>query len=74
MLSPHEMSTLLLIKSAYDSIDFDGTDLTSLLQMQLVTCEISVDGTRHLKLTTAGQCIARAIVSSALPASPRFPS
>ncbi|CAD6562454.1 hypothetical protein LMG24235_07719 [Paraburkholderia sabiae] len=65
MLSPHELSMLLLIKSATESIDLDHTDLNALLQQQLVSRQRCDDGIERLALTPAGLLMVRAIMSTA---------
>jgi hypothetical protein len=60
MLSPHEFATLLLVKDAADSIA-DRTELSALLERQLVALEELASGTMRLCLTADGDMVLEAI-------------
>lgn len=60
MLSPHEFSTLMLLKDAPDQVDPDRADLEALLERQLVTLEKLTSGQRRPLVTLNGHSVLKA--------------
>ena len=54
MLSPHELATLMLVRSAPDQIDTTRVELDTLLDYRLISLEPRVGGWRRPMLTPAG--------------------
>lgn len=54
MLSPHELATLMLIRSAPDQIDMTRTELDTLLDCQLISFGPRGGERRRPALTPAG--------------------
>ncbi|BCF90979.1 MULTISPECIES: hypothetical protein [Paraburkholderia] len=54
MLSPHELATLMLVRSAPDQIDTARVELDTLLDYRLISLEPRVGGWRRPMLTPAG--------------------
>lgn len=54
MLSPHELATLMLVRSAPDQIDTARVELDTLLDYRLISIEPRVGGWRRPMLTPAG--------------------
>jgi hypothetical protein len=62
MLSPHEFSTLLLVKEAPDQIELDRDELHALLEHQLVTVDLLASGHRRPRITPYGHAILQAVL------------
>lgn len=54
MLSPHELATLMLVRSAPDQIDTARVELDTLLGYRLICVEPRAGGRRRPMLTPAG--------------------
>ncbi|WP_322013263.1 hypothetical protein [Paraburkholderia sp. J12] len=54
MLSPHELSTLMLVRSAPDQLDMTRIELDTLLECQLISLETRFGERRRPTLTPAG--------------------
>ena len=54
MLSPHELATLMLVRSAPDQIDTTRIELDTLLDYRLISIEPRVGGWHRPMLTPAG--------------------
>jgi hypothetical protein len=54
MLSPHELSTLMLVRSAPDQLDTSRVELATLLDCRLISLEARTDGWRRPALTAEG--------------------
>jgi hypothetical protein len=54
MLSPHELATLMLVRSAPDQIDTARVELDTLLDYRLISLEPRGGGWRRPMLTPAG--------------------
>jgi hypothetical protein len=69
MLSPHEFSTLMLVRHSPDQIDMDRTELGTLLEHRLVALEPPSGGHGRLSLTKAGRALLEAMgrFDAALP-------
>jgi hypothetical protein len=67
MLSPHEFSTLMLVRHSPDQIDMDRSELGTLLEHRLVALEPRAGG--RLSLTKAGRALLEAMgrFDAALP-------
>ena len=61
MLSPHEFTTLMLVKDAPDQIDADRAELHTLLKHQLVTFELLASGRRRPHVTPQGYALLKAV-------------
>jgi hypothetical protein len=61
MLSPHEFSTLMMIKDAPDQIEPDRAELHKLLERNLVIDERLASGHQRLHITPHGHAILQAI-------------
>jgi hypothetical protein len=55
MLSPHELATLMLVRSAPDQIDTTRIELATLLDCRLIAVEPRSGGSRRPTLTAAGK-------------------
>jgi hypothetical protein len=60
MLSPHEVSTLLLLKDAPERIDSDRAELGVLRELQLIASESAEPGFRWPRVTPRGDAVLRA--------------
>jgi hypothetical protein len=60
MLSPHELATLMLVRSAPDQIDTTRVELDTLLDCRLIALESRVGGWRRPMLTPAGEHLLQA--------------
>jgi hypothetical protein len=54
MLSPHELATLMLIRSVPEQIDMTRTELDTLLDCELISLESGAGARRLPMLTPAG--------------------
>lgn len=61
MLSPHEFTTLMLVKDAPDQIEADRAELDTLLEYQLVTFEMLASGHRRSQITPQGHAVLKAV-------------
>nr|WP_028232940.1 hypothetical protein [Paraburkholderia mimosarum] len=61
MLSPHEYTTLMLVKNAPDQIDADRAELHTLMKHQLVIFELLASGHRRPSITPQGQALLNAV-------------
>jgi len=61
MLSPHEFTTLMLVKAAPDQIGPDREEIHTLLTHQLVNVELQTTGQRQLSITPQGQAVLKAV-------------
>ncbi|MFL9905305.1 hypothetical protein [Paraburkholderia sp. RL17-337-BIB-A] len=61
MLSPHEFTTLMLVRDASDQIEPDSAELRTLLERQLVIVELLPSGHRRLRTTLQGDTVLQAI-------------
>ncbi|MFL9898048.1 hypothetical protein PQR71_07745 [Paraburkholderia fungorum] len=61
MLSPHEFTTLMLVKDASDQIELDSAELHTLLERQLVILELLTSGQRQLHITPQGHAVLKAV-------------
>ncbi|MCP3709500.1 hypothetical protein M3I54_21355 [Paraburkholderia sp. CNPSo 3274] len=57
MLSPHEFSTLMLVRHAPDQLDMNRAELDALLERQLVMLEHCAAGRRRAHLTERGRTV-----------------
>lgn len=60
MLSPHEFTTLMLVKDAPDQIDVDRAELHTLLKHTLVTFELLASGHRRPHITPQSHAVLKA--------------
>ncbi|MFL9959275.1 hypothetical protein PQR65_38475 [Paraburkholderia nemoris] len=61
MLSPHEFTTLMLVKDAPDQIEEDRAELHTLLEHQLVIFELLASGRRRPRITPQGHAVLKAV-------------
>ncbi|MFL9862238.1 hypothetical protein PQR72_42075 [Paraburkholderia madseniana] len=61
MLSPHEFTTLMLVKETPDEIELDLAELRTLLERQLVIVELLASGHRGLRITSLGHAVLQAV-------------
>jgi hypothetical protein len=61
MLSPHEFTTLMMVKDAPDQIEPDREELRALLEHQLVTFELLASGQRRPSITPQGHAVLNAV-------------
>jgi hypothetical protein len=61
MLSPHEFTTLMLIKDAPDQVELDREELHTLLKRQLVIVELLASGHRRPRITQHGHAVLQAV-------------
>ncbi len=61
MLGPHELATLMVIKSASDQIDLAQDEVDGLLERQLIALEEIGSGVRRACLTLDDNSMLRAI-------------
>jgi hypothetical protein len=60
MLSPHEFTTLMIVKNAPDQIELDRAELHTLLERHLVAVELASGHRRH-RITPHGDAVLQAI-------------
>jgi hypothetical protein len=60
MLSPHELATLMVVRSAPDQIDMTRIELETLLDCQLISLESRMGEWRRPTLTPAGEHVLEA--------------
>ena len=61
MLSPHEFTTLMLVKAAPDQIDLGREELDTLLEQQLVALDHLASGYSRPRLTRDGDAVLQAV-------------
>ncbi|KAA0997954.1 hypothetical protein FVF58_46750 [Paraburkholderia panacisoli] len=61
MLSPHELTTLMLVEDAPDQIEADRAELRTVLEHQLVIFEMLAPGHRQPRITPQGQAVLKAV-------------
>jgi hypothetical protein len=61
MLSPHEFTTLMIVKDAPDQIEPDREELHTLLERHLVIVERLASGHRRHRITPHGHAVLQAI-------------
>jgi len=61
MLSPHELTTLMVIKDAPDQVEIDRDELHTLLRRHLVIVELLASGIRRLRVTRHGHAVLQAV-------------
>lgn len=61
MLSPHELTTLMLVNAAPDQIGPDREEIHTLLARQLVNIELLTTGLRQLSITPQGHAVLKAV-------------
>jgi len=61
MLSPHELATLMLVKSAPDWIEPDRMELGALRELQLIDIQQPESGVPLPRVTPRGDALLRAV-------------
>ncbi|RKU00589.1 hypothetical protein C7H84_26115 [Burkholderia sp. Nafp2/4-1b] len=61
MLSPHEISTLIMVRDAPDQIGSDREEIFTLLERQLIAFERTTSDCHRIEVTTAGRDILKAV-------------
>ena len=62
MLSPHELTTLMVVKDAPDQIDLDRWELHTLLEQELVCVELLHSGHQQARITPTGHSVLQAVL------------
>ena len=61
MLSPHEFTTLMVVKDAPDQVDPERVELRTLLERKLVILEPLTSGRRRPRITPDGCAVLKAV-------------
>ncbi|EIM93883.1 hypothetical protein WQE_47649 [Paraburkholderia hospita] len=61
MLSPHEFTTLMVVRDAPDQVETDRLELRTLLDLRLVTLEPFAEGRPCLRVTPHGKAVLNAV-------------
>nr|WP_057927077.1 MULTISPECIES: hypothetical protein [Burkholderia] len=61
MLSPHEISTLMMAWDAPDQIGSDRDELVTLLERQLIAFDPLASDNRHIQVTAEGHAVLKAV-------------
>jgi hypothetical protein len=61
VLSPHEFTTLMVVRDAPDQIEMDRLELRTLLDLRLVILEQSAGGEQYPRITADGKAILKAV-------------
>ncbi|AYZ67853.1 hypothetical protein [Burkholderia ubonensis] len=61
MLSPHEITTLLMVRNAPDQIGSDREELLTLLERQLIAIDPMVSDFRRIEVTAEGHAVLNAV-------------
>ncbi|WP_080419176.1 hypothetical protein [Burkholderia ubonensis] len=61
MLSPHEITTLLMVRNAPDQIGSDREELLTLLERQLIAIDPMVSDIRRIQVTAEGHAVLNAV-------------
>ncbi|MGU7782143.1 hypothetical protein [Burkholderia sp. PU8-34] len=61
MLSPHEITTLMMVWNAPDQIGSDREELFALLERQLVAFDPSASDCRPIRVTDEGRAVLKAV-------------
>ncbi|RQR47674.1 hypothetical protein DIE19_34300 [Burkholderia sp. Bp9126] len=62
MLSPHEISTLMMVRDAPDQIESDRDELVTLLERHLIAFDRQVSGRRRAQVTEHGRAVLKAVL------------
>ncbi|KVN34069.1 hypothetical protein WJ63_04185 [Burkholderia pyrrocinia] len=61
MLSPHEITTLMIVSDAPDQIGSDRGELIALLERQLIVFHPLASGYRRIQVTDQGRAVLKAV-------------
>ncbi|AOJ64331.1 hypothetical protein WJ32_06445 [Burkholderia ubonensis] len=61
MLSPHEITTLLMVRNAPDQIGSDREELLTLLEHQLIAIDPMASDFRRIEVTAEGHAVLNAV-------------
>ena len=61
MLSPHEFTTLMVVRDAPDQVETDRLELRTLLDLRLVTLEPLAAGLQSPRITPDGKAVLEAV-------------
>ncbi|NIF41049.1 hypothetical protein F3J14_09155 [Burkholderia sp. Tr-862] len=61
MLSPHEITTLMMVGDAQDQIGSDREELVTLLERQLIAFDPLASDDRHIQVTAKGHAVLKAV-------------
>jgi hypothetical protein len=61
VLSPHEFTTLMVVRDAPDQVETDRLELRTLLDLRLVTLEPLAAGRQYPRITPHGKAILTAV-------------
>ncbi|AWV04851.1 hypothetical protein DM992_36725 [Burkholderia sp. JP2-270] len=61
MLSPHEITTLMIVWDAPDQIELDRDELVTLIAHRLIALEQPASGCRRVQVTAEGRAVLKAV-------------
>ncbi|KWD85803.1 hypothetical protein WL71_13185 [Burkholderia ubonensis] len=61
MLSPHEITTLIMIWAAPNQIGLDRDELSTLLEHHLIALDPQAPDDRRIQVTTEGHAVLKAV-------------
>ena len=73
MLSPHEFTTLMVVRDAPDQIETDRLELRTLIDLRLVTLEPSAAGRPFPCITSDGKALLKALARVSTGCRPGLP-
>ncbi|TCG04587.1 hypothetical protein BZM27_39830 [Paraburkholderia steynii] len=73
MLSPHEFTTLMVVRDAPDQIETDRLELRTLIDLRLVTLEPSAAGRQVPRITPHGKAVLKAFARVGTGWAPGLP-
>lgn len=61
MLSPHEITTLIIVWDAPDQIELDRDELVALIEHRLIAVDLPASGCRRVQVTAEGRAVLKAV-------------
>ncbi|MGZ2749508.1 hypothetical protein [Burkholderia stagnalis] len=61
MLSPHEITTLMIVRDAPDQIEPDRDELVTLIEHRLIALDHPASGRRRVEVTAEGRAVLKAV-------------
>ncbi|KVN59136.1 hypothetical protein WT14_22045 [Burkholderia stagnalis] len=61
MLSPHEMTTLMIAWDAPDQIELERDELVTLIERRLIAVDEPASGRRRVQVTAEGRAVLKAV-------------
>ncbi|MBN3816650.1 hypothetical protein G3N57_08520 [Paraburkholderia sp. Se-20369] len=62
MLSPHEITTLMIVWDAPDQIELDRDELVTLMEHRLIAVNQQASGFRRVQVTAEGHAVLKAVL------------